>query len=126
MREAIATELLTITEFSNRVFAAFTAPADTIKPYCTYKLIEDSLSINNKFGSFEGFQVFIYLPLGADPDAIVAKVKKAFNRVTLTIDDSPERYFIPEWTDTSQDFNDEITNSLIKRIGFRIPKITLF
>jgi hypothetical protein len=126
MREAIATELLTISEFSNRVYAAYTAPSNTTKPYCTYKLIEDSLSVNNMLGSFQGFQVFIYFPLGANPDSVVTKIKKAFNRVTLTIDDSPERYFTPEWTDTSQDFNDEVTKSLIKRIGFRIPKITLF
>ena len=126
MRETIATELLTISDFSNRVYAAFTAPSNTVKPYCAYKLIEDNRSINNMLGSVEGFQVFIYLPLGANPDPIVTKIKKVFNRVTLTIDDSPQRYFTPEWTDTSLDFNDEITNSLIKRIGFRIPKITLF
>lgn len=126
MREAIATELLTISDFGSRVYAAFTAPSNTAKPYCTYKLIEDNRSINNMLGSFQGLQIFIYLPLGANPDPIVTKVKKAFNKVTLTIDDSPERYFTPEWTDTSADFNDEITKTLIKRVGFNIPKITLF
>ncbi len=126
MREAIATELLEITDFSNRVYCAYTAPPDTAKPYCTYKLIEDSISMNNMLGSFQGFQVFVYFPLGANPDPVITKIKKKFNRVTLTIDDSPKRYFTPEWTDTSSDFNDEVIKSLIKRVGFRIPKITLF
>jgi hypothetical protein len=122
MRTAIATKLLTVTEFGNRVFAAFTAPSDTVKPYCTYKITEDNPSTNNKHGGFGGFQIFIYMPLGVSPDEIVTKVKKLFHNITLSTDDSPARFFVPEHIRTLADYKDEETSTLMKRMEFLIPQ----
>lgn len=120
MREAIATELKEITAFNSRVYAAFTAPSNCAKPYCSYKILDDVPA--NIGGAFLGLHIFIYTHLGADPDSLVKAVKAKLDNVTLTIDDSPARYFTLEWVRTLADFNDDISNSLVKRLEFIIPE----
>ena len=124
MREALYTQLKTISDFSNRVFQAFTAPSGTTTPYCTFKITEDDPSVNNMQGSFLGLQVFIYYsPSSFTPiDALVKQVKAKLDKVTLTIDDSPERYFTPELVRIQADYFDDIAKLFSKRMDFMIPQ----
>lgn len=123
MRTAIITELKTISEFGNRVYQAFKAPSNTLTPYCTVKMLEDTKSVNNMLGAFLGFQVFIYNAPDSfvTLDALVKKVKTALN-TTLSTDESPARFFTPEYQMTQADFFDEIKNLDMKRVDFQIPQ----
>ena len=123
MRTAIAVQLKTITDFSNRVFQAYTAPANTAKPYCTFKLTMNDPSVNNMKGEFLGLQVFIYNTKSTFTtlDGLAKQVKTALDKVTLTIDDSPARYFRPEYVRIQADFYDDVADVFLKRIDFIIP-----
>ena len=124
MRTSIATQLKTITGFGNRVYQAYAAPVGVSKPYCTFKITENDPSLNNKHGEFLGLQIFIYYnPSSFTPiDALIKEVKTKLDDVTLTIDESPERYFVPEFVRTQADFFDDIAKLFSKRMDFIIPR----
>ena len=123
MREAITIQLKTITEFSNRVYQAFSAPANSDTPYCTYKLTEDEPSLDNKCGSFQGLQVFIYVTPATFSllDDLVTQVREALDEVMLTTTDSPPRYFTLEYLRTQMDVRDPDNGLFSKRVDFTIP-----
>ncbi len=123
MREAIADKLKEITAFSNRVYQAFTAPENCVTPYCTFKLAEDEPSVNNKSGGFLGLQIFIYnSPSTFTTIDDLVKQVKAKLRTTITIDDSPQRFFTPELVRIQSDFFDDIKKLFSKRMDFIIPQ----
>jgi len=123
MRTAITTQLKTIEEFEDRVYQAFTAPLGVEKPYCTFKLGEDNPSMENKLGAFLDLQIFIYNSPSSFTtlDTLAKEVRNKLDKVTLTIDDSPPRYFRPEYVKTLQDWHNEIDNTFMKRVDFTIP-----
>src|SRR4030042_4158388 len=111
MREAIATQLKTISTFGNRLYQPYTAPSNATTPYGVIKLIENDESFNNKHGEFLGLQIFLY---GSKSnftvlDSLEKEVKTKLDGITLTIDDSPERYFICEYIKTIRDIYDDIS-----------------
>ena len=123
MRTAITTQLKEIEDFEDRVYQAFTAPIGVEKPYCTFKLGEDNPSMENKLGAFLDLQIFIYNSPSSFTtlDALAIEVRNKLDKVTLTIDGSPERYFRPEYVKTLQDWHNEIDNTFMKRVDFTIP-----
>jgi len=120
MRTAIITELKTITDFQNRVYQAFCASSNTTTPYCTVKMLEDPPDSRNKYGSFKGFQVFIYNAPDSfvTLDALAKKVRMTLHNETLITDDSPARFFTPEYQMTQADFFDDVKNLFMKRVDF--------
>jgi hypothetical protein len=124
MRTAVITQLKTITSLSNRVYQAFTAPENCATPYCTVKLTEDDPSVNNKKGSFLGMQIFIYCSPStfSTIDDLTKEVRAKLDGITLTIDDSPARYFTPELVRIQADFFDDIKKLFSKRMDFMIPQ----
>jgi len=120
MRTAVINELKTITEFGNRVKEAFTAVAGYSTPYATVKMLEDPPDSRNKYGSFKGFQVFIY----NSPDSfttlddLAKKVRAALHNETLMTDDSPARFFTSNYVMTQGDFFDDKKNLFMKRVDF--------
>ncbi len=122
MRKAIIVQLKTIKEFEDRVKQAFMAPENYNTPYCAVKMLNDIKSYNNNYGSFLEFEVYIYVSDSfLTLDDLVKKVKNALN-TTLMTDDSPARFFTPEFITVQQDFFDDIKKLFVKRIDFRIPK----
>jgi hypothetical protein len=120
LRKAIIVELKTITDFNNRVYQAFLAPIGVITPYCTVKFGEDSPVVNNKNGAFQHFEVYIYNTPSSfiSLDSLTMKVRKALHKVTLATDESPARFFTPEFDRTLNDWKDDINNLLMKTLYF--------
>jgi hypothetical protein len=122
MRTAIANELKDIDDFGERCYQAYLAPADTTCPYCTFKITTDNPSYNNKCGAIGGVQVFIY----AEPasftqlDTLAVAVREQLNRVQLATSDSPVRYFVLEYVQTTDDFINE-NGKLSRRVDFIYP-----
>ena len=123
MRKAIVTELKTITDFSDRVYQAFLAPTTVITPYCTVKMGEDMPVVGNIKGAFQHFEVYIYITPSSfiTLDSLVLKVRKALHNITLSTDESPTRFFRPEFDRTLNDWKDDINNLLMKTCYFNIP-----
>ena len=123
MRKAIITELKEITEFGNRVYQAFLAPIGVPTPYCTVKMGEDSPVSGNVKGAFQHFEVYIYITPSSfiTLDGLVLKVRKALHNVTLSTDESPTRFFRPEFDRTLNDWKDDTNNLLMKTCYFNIP-----
>jgi len=120
MRAAIINELKEISGFSNRVFQPFLAPSGTATPYCVVKMGEESPAVNNFKGSMQHFEVYIY---GAPSsfialDALVLLVKQKLDQVEIATDDSPPRYFYPEFDRQLADFKDDERNLLMKTLYF--------
>ena len=120
MRKAIITELKTISDFQNRVYQSFLAPTTVLTPYCTVKMGEDMPVMNNKCGAFQHFEVYIYITPSSfiTLDSLVLKVRKALHNVTLSTDESPTRFFRPEFDRTLNDWKDDINNLLMKTLYF--------
>lgn len=123
MRKAIITELMEITEFSNRVKETGTAPSVYITPYCVVKMTGENPVIGNKYGSPIDFQVYIYgSPSSFEPlDDLEMKVRKKLHLQTLSTDESPARFFTPEYVRTLPDWVDDIRKLFVKMIYFTIP-----
>lgn len=122
MRKAIIVELKTISDFQNRIFQAFLAPVGVLTPYCTVKMGEDMPVVNNKKGAIQHFEVYIYNTPSSfvSIDSLVLKVRKALHNVTLATDESPARFFTPEFERTLNDWKDDINNLLMKTCYFNI------
>lgn len=120
MRKAIIVELKEITDFGDRVYQAFLAPIGVITPYCTVKMGEEMPVPNNKKGSQQHFEVYIYIPPSSfiPLDSLVLKVKQKLDKVTLSTDESPARFFTPEFERVLADWPDEEKNLLMKTIYF--------
>jgi hypothetical protein len=120
MRAAIITQLKTISAFGNRCFQPYLAPSNTTTPYCVVKMGEESPTPENFKGSKQHFEVYIY---GAPSsfitlDALVLEVKQKLDKVILYTDESPARYFMPEYERTLPDFKDDERNLLMKTLYF--------
>jgi hypothetical protein len=120
MRKAIIDELKEITGFSNRVYQPYLAPSGTATPYCVVKMGEELPVVNNFKGSIQHFEVYIY---GAPSsfvalDALVLEVKQKLDQVEIATDDSPPRYFYPEFDRQLADFKDDERNLLMKTLYF--------
>jgi hypothetical protein len=120
MRKAIIDKLKEITGFSNRVFQPFLAPSNTTAPYAVVKMGEESPVVNNFKGSIQHFEVYIY---GAPSsfvalDALVLLVKQKLDQVEIATDDSPPRYFYPEFDRQLADWKDDERNLLMKTLYF--------
>ena len=88
MRKAIIVELKKITDFSNRVYQAFTSPTTVVKPYCVAKLTGENPTPGNKKGSMLELQIFIYNTPGSfiSLDDLELKVRKqpvSYTHLTL-------------------------------------------
>jgi hypothetical protein len=120
MRAAIISELKTITDFGNRIYQPFLAPSGTATPYCVVKMGEESPVVNNFKGSKKHFEVYIYIPPSSfiAADNLELEVKQKLDGVILTTDDSPPRYFIPEYERTLADYKDDERNLLMKTLYF--------
>ena len=124
MREAIVTQLKTISDFSNRVYQAFTATTTVTTPYCTVKLSGEYPAVGNRKGSNIDLQIFIYSEPNSfsDLDALELQVRKALHNVSLNIDESPvTRTFACIYNMTQADFYNDITGLFMKRVDFIIP-----
>lgn len=120
MRKAIIDELKEITGFGSRVFQPFLAPSGTATPYCVVKMGEESPVVNNFKGSIQHFEVYIYGNLSSFValDALVLAVKQKLDGVMITTDESPSRYFYPEFDRQLADFKDDERNLLMKTLYF--------
>jgi len=119
MRKAIITELKEITEFGNRVYQPYLAPENCTTPYCVVKMGEESPVPNNKKGSQQHFEVYIYAPSSfITLDSLVLKVKQKLDKVTLSTDESPARFFRPEFERVLSDWFDDERNLLMKTLYF--------
>lgn len=123
MREAIVTELKTISDFSNRVYQAY-IPITTVEtPYCTVKLSGEYPAVGNRKGSNIDLQIFIYSEPNSFSglDALEMDVRQALHNVELYTDDSPSRHFTCIYNMTQPDFFNDITGLFMKRVDFIIP-----
>lgn len=119
MRKAIIVELKKITDFNNRIYQAFAAPVGVLTPYAVVKMGEESPVIGNKKGSQQHFEVYIYAPSSfISLDGLVTKVKVKLDKVTLSTDESPARFFTPEFERVLADWYDEEKNLLMKTLYF--------
>jgi hypothetical protein len=120
MRAIIINTLKTITDFSNRVYQANLAPVGVEKPYCVVKMGEESPVVNNKKGSQQHFEVYIYNTPSSyiTLDSLVLKVKQKLDKVTLMTNESPARFFTPEFERVLGDWKDTEANLLMKTIYF--------
>jgi len=119
MRKAIITELKEITEFGNRLYQPYLAPVEVLTPYCVVKMGEESPVPNNFKGSQQHFEVYIYAPSSfITLDALVLKVKQKLDKITLSTDESPARFFRPEFERVLADWHDEERNLLMKTLYF--------
>jgi hypothetical protein len=120
MRAAIITQLKTITGFGNRCFQPYLAPSGTTTPYAVVKMGEELPAVNNKAGSHQHFEVYIYGSVSSfvTLDALVLEVKQKLDKVTLYTDESPARYFYPEFDRQLADFKDDERNLLMKTLYF--------
>ena len=123
MRKAIILQLMTITDFSNRVKEAFTAPSGYTTPYCTVKMTGENPVSYNKKASPLDFQVYIYVPPASFKtlDDLEMKVRKKLHNITLTTDDSPARIFTIYYVQTLADWHDEERKLFMKTLYFTIP-----
>ena len=123
MREAIVTQLKTISDFSNRVYQAY-IPITTVEtPYCTVKLSGEYPATGNRKGSNIDLQIFIYSEPNSFSglDALEMDVRQALHNVELYTDDSPSRHFTCIYNMTQADFFNDITGLFMKRVDFIIP-----
>ncbi|MHB8276357.1 MAG: hypothetical protein ACYDIA_01720 [Candidatus Humimicrobiaceae bacterium] len=120
MRKSIIVELKEITDFGDRVYQAFLAPVGVVKPYCVVKMGEESPVPNNKKGSQQHFEVYIYITPSSyiTLDGLVLKVKQKLDKVTLSTDESPARFFTPEFERVLADYKDDVSVLLMKAIYF--------
>lgn len=120
MRKAIIDELKEITEFGNRVYQPYIAPANTTTPSCVVKMGEESPT-GNKKGSLKSFEVYIYNSPSSfiSLDSLEIKVKVKLDQVTILTDESPARQFYPEYERTLPDFKDDEKNLLMKTLQFK-------
>jgi hypothetical protein len=120
MRKAIITELKEITEFGSRVYQPYLAPIGVVTPYCVVKMGEEMPVVNNKKGSQQHFEVYIYITPNSfiTLDSLVLKVKQKLDKVTLSTDESPARFFMPEFERVLSDWKDDINNLLMKTLYF--------
>ena len=123
MRKAIIVELKKITDFGNRVYQSYAAPATVSKPYCVAKMSGEYPMPSNKRGSMKDLQIFIYNTPGSfvSLDDLEVKVRKQLHAVTLSTDDSPARFFTCYYNMTQPDFYDDISSLLSIRVDFIIP-----
>ena len=123
MREAIVTQLKTISDFSNRVYQAY-IPITTVEtPYCTVKLSGEYPATGNRKGSTIDLQIFIYNKPDSfcTLDALEMDVRRTLHNVTLYTDDSPARSFTCIYNMTQPDFFNDQTGLFMKRVDFIIP-----
>jgi len=120
MRKAIIVQLKTITEFNDRVYQPYLAPENCNKPYCVVKMGEESPVPENFKGSQQHFEVYIYNSPSSfiTLDLLVLQVKQKLDKITLTTDESPIRYFRPEFERVLADWKDDERNLLMKTIYF--------
>lgn len=120
MRKSIIRELMTITDFSNRVYQPYLAPENCAKPYCVVKMGEESPVVNNFKCSVQHFEVYIYNSPSSfiTLDSLVLQVKQKLDKITLTTDESPIRYFRPEFERVLADWKDDERNLLMKTLYF--------
>ena len=120
MRTAILTELLEITDFQNRVKEANLAPLNWATPYAVVKMGDESPTPGNKKGSQQHFEVYIYITPSSylTLDDLVLKVKQKLDKVTLATNESPARFFTPEFERVLADWKDDTNNLLMKIIYF--------
>ena len=120
MRKAIIIQLMTIIDFNNRVREAFTAPSGYATPYCIVKMGEESPVPNNFKGSQQHFEIYIYGSPSSFVilDDLVLKVKQKLDKITLSTDESPARFFRPEFERVLADWHDEERNLLMKTLYF--------
>lgn len=123
MRKAIITELKEITEFGNRVYQPFIAPANTTRPYCVAKLTGEDPAVNNKKGSFLKLEIYIYTDPGSflSSDDLELKVRRKLHNQLISTDESPARHFTIYYDRTLADWKDDITNLFMKIVSFYIP-----
>lgn len=120
MRKAIIDKLKEISEFSDRVYQQFLAPSGTDTPYSVVAMGEESPALGNMAGSHQHFEVYIYgSPSNfIDLDELVIKVKQKLDKVLIETDDSPPRYFYPEFDRQLSDYKDDDRNLLMKTLYF--------
>ena len=119
MRKAIIDKLKEITEFDS-VYQVFLAPSGATTPYCVVAMGEESPSVSNMAGSNQHFEVYIYgSPSNfIDLDELVLKVKQKLDKVLIETDDSPPRYFYPEFDRQLSDYKDDDRNLIMKTLYF--------
>ena len=120
MRKSIINELKTISDFQNRLYQPYLAPVEVLTPYCIVKMGEESPVSNNKKGSQQHFEIYIYGSPSSfiTLDSLVLKVKQKLDKVTLSTDESPARFFRPEFERVLADWHDEERNLLMKTLYF--------
>lgn len=121
MRAAIISKLKEISDFQNRVYQAYSAPANVAKPYCTVKLSGEYPATSNKKGSTIELQVFVYNSASSFTtlDLLEKQIRSKLHNVLLTTTD--KRYFTCIYSMTQPDFFDDTTGLFMKRIDFIIP-----
>ena len=121
MRTTIANELRDISTFGERIYQAFTAPANTTLPYCTFKITTDNPSPNNKCGALGGVEFYIYTSPASFTlsDELAIAIRNMFDGVQLDTSDSPARQFTLEYDFTTSDVEDE--GKFVRRVSFKYP-----
>lgn len=118
MRKALYEELCEISDFSNRIYQPYAAPAGCDTPYAVIKMLGDDSVPYSRRGSVYGFQVFIYKSVSSftSLDGLVLEVREKLHGQDLVTDDG--YVFTPEYVKTVEDFIDEEKGLVGKRIDF--------
>ena len=120
MRAAIRLQLKTIAGVQE-VYQGYTAPDEAAIPYLVVVFTDKDQSVNNRSGYFQRFSVMIYTKEKdfQAVDDLVAAVRTKLNDVLLTT--TGGRKFRPEYVSTLEDYYEEETQLLSRRVDFSIP-----